>query len=383
MFNLISKQNKTKARRGEYTTRHGVIQTPVFMNVATQAAVKGALSGEDLIAIKCQVALANTYHLHIRPGDELIYKQGGLHKFMAWEKPILTDSGGFQIFSLAGLRKITEDGVAFNSHVDGRKIFMSPEDSIRIQTNLGSDIMMAFDECIEIPSSYAYVEESCARTYRWLVRCRDESVALLSRWSEPSELPPCLFGINQGAVYEDLRIDHMKQIADLDLPGYAIGGLAVGESTQQMYDTVEIVEEYMPENKPRYLMGVGTPLNIVECVARGIDFFDCVMPARNGRHGKLYTRGEAGYININNERYKDDSNPIDKECGCTVCQKYSRAYIRHLFKAGEMLAMRLAVLHNLYHYNTLMERIRDALDNGTFDNLLKEMRGKEKFIVAN
>jgi len=367
MFNFISKQSSTKARRGEYTTGHGLIQTPVFMNVATQAAVKGALSSEDLAEINCQVALANTYHLHIRPGDELIHGQGGLHKFMAWDRPILTDSGGFQIFSLADLRKITEEGVAFNSHVDGRKIFMSPEDCIRIQSNLGSDIMMAFDECVEIPSTREYVEESCGRTYRWLVRCKDAA----------KNVDADLFGINQGAVYEDLRISHMKQISELDLPGYAIGGLAVGETTQQMYDIVDVVEEHMPENKPRYLMGVGTPLNIIECVARGIDFFDCVMPARNGRHGKLYTWGGNGCININNEQYKDDDSPIDKKCGCAVCQKYSRAYIRHLFKAGEMLAMRLAVLHNLYYYNTLMIQIRDALDNGTFDDMLKEMRERE------
>ena len=359
MFRLISKDNK--ARRGKYETNHGVIETPVFMNVATQAAIKGALSSDDLAEIRCQVALANTYHLHIRPGDELIRKQGGLHKFMAWDGPVLTDSGGFQIFSLAGLRKITEEGVAFSSHVDGRKIFMSPEDSIRIQLNLGPDIIMAFDECVEIPSPRDYVEESCERTYRWLVRCK------------ATANDADLFGINQGAVYEELRISHMKRIAELDLPGYAIGGLAVGETTQQMYDIVEVVEEYMPENKPRYLMGVGTPSNIVEAVARGIDFFDCVMPARNGRHGKLYTWSRSGNINIYNEQYKEDGGPIDSECGCPVCGKFSRAYIRHLFKAGEMLAMRLAVMHNLYFYNTLMERIRDAIDNGTFEELRRKI----------
>jgi len=374
MFKLISKDNK--ARRGEYLTSHGVIETPVFMNVATQAAVKGALSSEDLKNVHCQVALANTYHLHIRPGDELIRKQGGLHNFMAWDGPILTDSGGFQIFSLAGLRKITEEGVTFSSHVDGRSVFMSPEDSMRIQNNLGADIVMAFDECVEIPSPREYVEESCARTYRWLVRCRDEMgrsgfgtacVPASSACAPASSAD--LFGINQGAAFEDLRISHMKRIAELDLPGYAIGGLAVGETTRQMYDIVEIVEEFMPEDKPRYLMGVGTPSNIIEAVARGIDFFDCVMPARNGRHGKLYTWSGDGYININNEQYKEDSEPIDTECGCSVCSKYSRSYIRHLFKAGEMLAKRLAVIHNLYFYNTLMERIRESLDNGTFNEL--------------
>ena len=359
MFNITLKDKKTKARRGEYKTAHGTIQTPVFMNVATQAAIKGALSSEDLQEINCQVALANTYHLHIRPGDELVRGQGGLHKFMAWDRPILTDSGGFQIFSLAALRKVTEEGVAFNSHVDGRRIFMSPEDCIRIQMNLGSDIMMAFDECVEIPSPHSYVKEACERTYKWLVRCN--SVSSNDLW-----------GINQGAVYADLRVSHMKRIVELDLPGYAIGGLAVGETTGQMYDTVEIVEEFMPADKPRYLMGVGTPQNIVEAVARGIDFFDCVMPARNGRHGKLYLyNGDS--ININNEKFKDDSNPIDDRCGCHVCAKFSRAYIRHLFKSGEMLAMRLAVLHNLYYYNALMERIRSSVEYGTFDELRKNI----------
>jgi len=356
------------------------------MNVATQAAIKGALSSEDLKSVNCQVALANTYHLHIRPGDEIVRNQGGLHKFMVWDRPILTDSGGFQIFSLAKLRKITEEGVTFNSHVDGRKIFMSPEDSIRIQNNLGSDIAMAFDECVEIPSPRSYVEESCDRTYRWLVRCKgqggqgDGSSVLKfafyqndrkQTWTEePSPCPvPDLFGINQGATFEDLRIAHMKRIAELDLPGYAIGGLAVGETTQQMYDIIDAVEEHMPSNKPRYLMGVGTPQNIIEAVARGVDFFDCVMPARNGRHGKLYTWGEGGHINILNEQYKEDGSPIDTECDCLVCQKYSRAYIRHLFKAGEMLALRLAVLHNLYYYNMLMQKIRDSLDNGSFPSV--------------
>ena len=377
MFKLISKQKR--ARRGEFTTKHGTIQTPVFMNVATQAAIKGALSGVDLKAVGCQVALSNTYHLHVRPGDELIRSLGGLHKFMAWDGPILTDSGGFQIFSLAGLRKITEDGVAFQSHVDGRKLFMSPEDSIRVQSNLGSDIAMAFDECVEIPSPRDYVEQSSDRTYRWLVRCKDE---LIRQKNAPDAVNPgqVLFGINQGTTFEDIRISHMKRIAELDLPGYAIGGLAVGETTQQMYDTIEAVEEYMPEDRPRYLMGVGTPQNIVEGVARGIDFFDCVMPARNGRHGHLYTRN--GSINLNNEAYKNDSAPIDEGCDCPVCQRYTRAYIRHLFRAGEMLAMRLAVLHNLYFYNTLMVRIREALENGEFDTLRSAIHNSQ-FTIHN
>ena len=366
MFNLISKIGR--ARRGEFVTNHGAIQTPVFMNVATQAAIKGALSSADLVTVQCQVALANTYHLHIRPGDELIRSLDGLHKFMAWDGPILTDSGGFQIFSLADLRKITEDGVAFNSHVDGRKIFMSPEDSIRIQSNLGADVAMAFDECIEIPATRDYTEKSCDRTYRWLVRCKEEldrqknAVGVIN----PGQV---LFGINQGAAYKDIRVSHMKRIAELDLPGYAIGGLAVGETTEEMYDVVETVEEHMPEDRPRYLMGVGTPQNIIEAVARGIDFFDCVMPARNGRHGRLFTWGGAESININNEQYKNDAGPIDEKCDCPVCRDFSRAYIRHLFKAGEMLAMRLAVVHNLYYYNTLMTRVRKAIKEGTFDSI--------------
>ena len=362
MFTVNSQQGH--ARSGEYATGHGVIKTPVFMNVATQGAIKGALSASDLEDAGCQVALSNTYHLHVRPGDKLIRSLGGLHKFMAWDGPILTDSGGYQIFSLASLRKITEEGAAFNSHVDGRKIFMSPEDSISIQSNLGSDIAMAFDECIEIPSPREYVARSCDRTYRWLVRCRDE---IEKRRSEADTVnsSQALFGINQGATFGDIRVSHMQRIAELDLSGYAIGGLAVGETTGEMYDTVELVEEYMPQDKPRYLMGVGTPGNIIESVARGIDFFDCVMPARNGRHGKFYTWD--GELNINNERYKDDNTPIDSQCDCHVCRTYSRAYIRHLFKAGEMLAMRLAVMHNLYFYNTLMSRIRTSIENGEFD----------------
>ena len=367
MFRLITKQGS--ARLGEYATSRGVVKTPVFMNVATQGAIKGALSAADLEAAGCQIALSNTYHLHIRPGDELIRKLGGLHRFMAWDGPILTDSGGFQIFSLAGLRKITEEGAQFASHVDGRRVFMSPEDSIRIQANLGSDIAMAFDECVGVPSTREYVELSSERTYRWLVRCRDE----LDRAKKNPEVlnaGQVLFGINQGGVYGDIRIANMKKIAELELPGYAIGGLAVGETAEQMYEIIEAVEEHMPEDRPRYLMGVGTPLNIIEAVARGIDFFDCVLPSRNGRHGRLYTWN--GSININNERYKDDGSAIDGGCGCPVCGKYSRAYIRHLLKAGEMLAMRLAVTHNLYFYNSLMGRIRDAIAHGRFDELRKQ-----------
>ncbi len=367
MFKLIKKQGR--ARRGELTTPHGTIQTPVFMNVGTQGAIKGALSAADLKTIGCQVELSNTYHLHVRPGDELVRDMGGLHRFMTWDGPILTDSGGFQIFSLAKLRKISEEGVSFNSHVDGRHIFMGPEESMRIQSNLGSDIAMAFDECIKIPSPRDYVARSCDRTYRWLVRCK---AALAEYNAQEGAVNPgqMLFGINQGTVFHDLRIEHMKRIAELELPGYAIGGLAVGETHQEMYDTIEAVEEYMPADKPRYLMGVGTPGNIIEGVYRGVDFFDCVMPARNGRHGHLFTR--AGIINIKNEKYQRDSLPIDPECGCPVCRRYSRAYLRHLFKAEEMLAMRFAVTHNLYFYNDLMVRIRRSLDNGSFDSFRNE-----------
>jgi len=367
MFSI--KNTQGKARRGEFTTPHGAVQTPVFMNVGTQAAIKGAVSSSDLAGIGCQIELSNTYHLHVRPGDGLIRELGGLHKFMAWDGPILTDSGGFQIFSLSKLRKIKEEGVYFGSHVDGKKIFMSPEDSVRIQSNLGSDIAMAFDECVEIPSPRSYVAASCDRTYRWLERCKNELAAIKTEGNavNPGQV---LFGINQGAVFEDIRISHMKRIAELDLPGYAIGGLAVGETTQQMYDIIEVVEEYMPQNRPRYLMGVGTPSNIIESVARGIDFFDCVMPARNGRHGRLFTW--RGQMNILNEKYKNDSGPIEDSCRCPVCEKYSRAYIRHLFKAGEMLAMRLAVLHNLYFYNHLMSKIRESLENNDFDAFRRE-----------
>ena len=362
MFRLIKTEGR--ARRGEFTCPHGTVQTPVFMNVGTQAAIKGALSARDLADIGCQIELSNTYHLHVRPGDGLIKSLGGLHRFMTWDGPILTDSGGFQIFSLAELRKIGEDGVRFNSHVDGRHIFMGPEESMRIQSNLGSDIAMAFDECIKIPSPYEYVKESCARTVRWLERCK----AALARYNaEPDAVNPgqVLFGINQGAVFHDIRVEHMKRIAELDLAGYAIGGLAVGETTQEMYDTIEVVEEHMPAGRPRYLMGVGTPGNIIESVARGVDFFDCVMPARNGRHGHLFTWG--GVINIKNAKYERDEGPIDPECSCPVCRRYSRAYLRHLFKAEEMLAMRFAVTHNLWFYNELMRRIRTALEEGDFD----------------
>ena len=367
MYTLLKQEGH--ARRGEFITPHGKAQTPVFMNVGTQGAIKGALSARDLKELGCQIELSNTYHLHVRPGDDLVKELGGLHRFMTWDGPILTDSGGFQIFSLAKLRKITEEGVQFNSHVDGRHIFMGPEESMRIQANLGSDIAMAFDECIKIPSPYDYVKRSCDRTFRWLERCKK---ALAEFNSEENAVNPgqMLFGINQGAVFHDLRIEHMKKIAQLDLPGYAIGGLAVGETHQEMYDTIEAVEEYMPKDRPRYLMGVGTPVNIIEGVARGVDFFDCVMPARNGRHGHLFTW--QGIINIKNERYARDDSPIDANCSCPVCRRYSRAYLRHLFKAEEMLALRLAVAHNLYFYNSLMTEIRRALDEGRFDAFRRE-----------
>ena len=361
MFKLLKTEGR--ARRGEFTCPHGTVQTPVFMNVGTQGAIKGALSARDLRDIGCQIELSNTYHLHVRPGDELIKSLGGLHRFMTWDGPILTDSGGFQIFSLAELRKIGEDGVRFNSYVDGRHIFMGPEESMRIQSNLGSDIAMAFDECIKIPSPYEYVRQSCDRTARWLERCKK---ALTEYNSESDAVNPgqVLFGINQGAVFHDLRIEHMKKIAELNLPGYAIGGLAVGETAQEMYDTIEAVEEYMPKDRPRYLMGVGTPGNIIESVWRGVDFFDCVMPARNGRHGHLFTWD--GIINIKNAKYERDEGPISRDCDCPVCRRYSRAYVRHLFKAEEMLAMRFAVTHNLWFYNDLMCRIRKALEEGSF-----------------
>ena len=361
MFQIL--RTEGKARRGSFETPHGTVQTPVFMNVGTQGAIKGALSARDLREIGCQVELSNTYHLHVRPGDGLIRDLGGLHRFMTWDGPILTDSGGFQIFSLATLRKITEEGVKFNSHVDGRHIFMGPEESMRIQANLGSDIAMAFDECVKIPSPKDYVKRSCERTARWLERSK-KALAEYNAREDAVNPGQMLFGINQGAVFHDLRIEHMKRIAELDLPGYAIGGLAVGETHREMYDTIEAVEEYMPKDRPRYLMGVGTPVNIIEGVARGVDFFDCVMPARNGRHGHLFTWD--GIINIKNEKYLRDSQPIDPRCDCPVCRRYSRAYLRHLFKAEEMLAMRLAVAHNLAFYNRLTARIRESLEEGSF-----------------
>ena len=367
MFDLLKTEGK--ARRGVFTCAHGTVQTPVFMNVGTQGAIKGALSAADLEKIGTQVELSNTYHLHLRPGDELVRQMGGLHKFMTWNGPILTDSGGFQVFSLASLRKIKEEGVYFASHIDGRKIFMGPEESMRIQSNLGSDICMAFDECVENPAPYEYVKQSCERTARWLVRCRDENARLnaLPDTVNPKQM---LWGINQGGIFPELRIRNMQQIAALDLPGYAIGGLAVGESTETMYEIIEAVEPHMPANKTRYLMGVGTPSNIIEAVARGVDFFDCVMPARNARHAKLFTW--QGAINLKNAKYELDERPIDPECDCPVCRRYTRSYLRHLFKAEEMLAMRLSVMHNLYFYNTLMRRIREAIDENRFDAFRRE-----------
>lgn len=352
-----------RAKRGEFHTPHGVIQTPVFMNVGTCAAIKGALSSEDLEGMKCQVELSNTYHLHLRPGDGIIKKLGGLHKFMVWDRPILTDSGGFQVFSLGTLRKITEEGVYFNSHIDGRKIFMGPEESMQIQSNLASTIAMAFDECIGIPAERPYVEASVARTTRWLERCKKE-MARLNDLEDAINHKQMLFGINQGATYEDIRIEHAKRISELDLDGYAIGGLAVGESHAEMYRIIEEVVPYLPQEKPTYLMGVGTPENILEAVERGVDFFDCVLPARNGRHAHVYTN--RGKLNLLNAKYELDDTPIDETCGCPVCRRYTKAYIRHLFKAKEMLAMRLAVMHNLYFFNTMMEEIRQALDEERF-----------------
>ncbi len=351
------------ARRGEFETVHGTVQTPAFMNVATTAAIKGGLSAFDLKDIHCQVMLCNTYHLHLRPGDKLVAEMGGLHKFTRWDGPILTDSGGFQVFSLSKLRKITEEGVTFNSHLDGHKIFMGPEESMQIQANLGSTIAMAFDECVENPAEYKYSKASCDRTVRWLKRCKAE-MERLKREGLAVNPDQMLFGINQGCTYEDLRVEHMKQIAELDLDGYAIGGLAVGEPAEDMYRIISAVEPHMPKDKIRYLMGVGTPGNIIEAVSRGVDLFDCVMPSRNARHGHLNTW--SGIINIKNLKYQKDEGPIDPECDCPVCRNFSRAYLRHLFKADEMLGMRLGVMHNLYFYNRLMERIRQALDEGTF-----------------
>lgn len=367
MYKIIKKDGK--AKRAEFQTVHGTIQTPVFMNVGTVAAIKGAVATTDLKEIGCQVELSNTYHLHVRTGDKLIKEMGGLHKFMNWDRPILTDSGGFQVFSLAGLRKIKEEGVSFNSHIDGRKIFMGPEESMQIQSNLGSTIAMAFDECIANPSTREYVEKSVDRTTRWLVRCKNEMARLNSL---PDTVNPhqMLFGINQGGTYDDIRIRHAKEIADLDLDGYAVGGLAVGESHEEMYRILDSVVPYLPENKPTYLMGVGTPANILEGVDRGIDFFDCVYPSRNGRHGHVYTH--LGKLNLFNARYEKDAAPIEEGCSCPACRNYSRAYIRHLLKAKEMLGMRLCVLHNLYFYNHLMEEIRLAIEEERYSEFKKK-----------
>ena len=369
MFKVLKKDGR--ARRGVMETVHGTIQTPVFMNVGTCAAIKGGISTTDLKDLKCQVELSNTYHLHIRPGDKLIHDLGGIHKFFNWDKPVLTDSGGFQVFSLAQLRKIKEEGVYFASHIDGKRIFMGPEESMQIQSNLASTIAMAFDECIENPAPYEYTKQSCDRTVRWLVRCKNE-MARLNSLPDTINKHQLLFGINQGSTYEDLRVEHMKQIAELDLDGYAIGGLAVGEATEDMYRIIDVVEPHMPENKPRYLMGVGTPCNILEAVHRGVDFFDCVMPSRNARHGNLFTWH--GKMNIMNEKYIADSRPIDENCGCPACRDYSRAYIRHLLKAKEALGMRLCVLHNLYFYNDLMEKIREAMDKDYFEAFYQKYR---------
>lgn len=371
MFRVIKTDGR--ARRGEFTCSHGTAQTPVFMNVGTQAAIKGGVSALDLKEIKTQIELSNTYHLHLRPGEDVVKQLGGLHRFMNWDGPILTDSGGFQVFSLAVLRKIKEEGVTFSSHLDGHRIFMGPEESMQIQSALGSDIAMAFDECVENPSPYEYVKQSCERTLRWLGRCKTEHDRLNSL---PDTVNPAqqLFGINQGGTYPELRVWHMKEIAKLDCDGYAIGGLAVGEPTQTMYDIIDAVEPYAPADKPRYLMGVGTPSNMIEAVARGVDFFDCVMPSRNGRHGKMFTWH--GALNLKNEKYTTDDRPVDSGCGCPVCRNFSRAYIRHLFHSEEMLAMRLAVLHNLYFYNELMHRMRDAIDAGEYEAFRREYSGK-------
>ncbi len=369
MFKVIKTNNK--ARRSVFETVHGTVQTPAFMNVATCGAIKGALSAIDLKEIKCQVMLSNTYHLHVRPGDKLVREMGGLHEFTRWDGPILTDSGGFQVFSLAKLRKIKEEGVNFNSHIDGKKIFMGPEESMQIQSNLGSTIAMAFDECVENPAKYEYAKDSCARTVRWLKRCKAE-MDRLNSLPDTINKNQLLFGINQGCTFDDLRVENMKEIAELELDGYAIGGLAVGEPKEDMYRIISAVEPYMPKDKPRYLMGVGTPGNIIEGVSRGVDLFDCVMPSRNARHGHLNTWN--GIININNAKYEKDALPIDPECDCPTCRNFSRSYIRHLFKCKEMLAMRLCVMHNLYFYNTLMEKIRESLENDTFEEF------KEKYV---
>ena len=367
MYKLLKKDGD--AKRGEFHTVHGVIQTPVFMNVGTAAAIKGAVSTEDLEEIGTQVELSNTYHLHVRPGDEVVKKMGGLHKFMSWNKPILTDSGGFQVFSLAGLRKIKEEGVCFNSHIDGRKIFMGPEESMQIQSNLASTIAMAFDECPPSLADRKYVQDSVDRTVRWLKRCKTE-MDRLNSLEDTINKNQLLFGINQGAIFEDIRIEHAKQITEMDLPGYAIGGLAVGESHEEMYRIIEAVIPYLPVEKPTYLMGVGTPANILEAVERGVDFFDCVYPSRNGRHGHVYTNH--GKLNLFNAKYELDEDPIEEGCQCPACRRYSRAYIRHLLKAKEMLGMRLCVLHNLYFYNHMMEEIREAIEQGRYQEYKKQ-----------
>ena len=367
MYELIKRDGL--AKRGRLHTVHGVVETPVFMNVGTVAAIKGAVSTEDLEGIKTQVELSNTYHLHVRPGDKVIKQFGGLHKFMSWNKPILTDSGGFQVFSLAGLRKIKEEGVYFNSHIDGRKIFMGPEESMQIQSNLASTIAMAFDECPSSVADRKYIQNSVDRTVRWLARCKEE-MARLNSLEDTINKKQMLFGINQGAIYEDIRIAQAQQIAEMDLDGYAVGGLAVGETHEEMYRILDAVVPYLPVNKPTYLMGVGTPANILEAVDRGVDFFDCVYPSRNGRHGHVYTKH--GKLNLFNAKYELDERPIEEGCQCPVCRRYSRAYIRHLLKAKEMLGMRLCVLHNLYYYNTLMEEIRDAIDAGRYKEFKKE-----------
>ncbi len=376
MYKLIKKDGN--AKRGEFHTVHGVIQTPVFMNVGTAAAIKGAVSTEDLEGIGTQVELSNTYHLHVRPGDQIVKKMGGLHKFMSWNKPILTDSGGFQVFSLAGLRKIKEEGVCFNSHIDGRKIFMGPEESMQIQSNLASTIAMAFDECPPSLADRTYVQNSVDRTVRWLKRCKTE-MDRLNSLEDTINKNQLLFGINQGAIYEDIRIEHAKQITELDLPGYAIGGLAVGESHEEMYRIIEAVVPYLPVEKPTYLMGVGTPANILEAVDRGVDFFDCVYPSRNGRHGHVYTNH--GKLNLFNARFELDENPIEEGCQCPACRRYSRGYIRHLLKAKEMLGMRLCVLHNLYFYNHMMEEIREAIEQGRYQEYKRQkLSGMEEGI---
>jgi len=369
MFILIKKEQQSCARRGRLITPHGTIETPVFMNVATCGAIKGGVAAEDLRDVRCQVMLSNTYHLHIRPGDGLVHQMGGLQKFTGWTGPTLTDSGGFQVFSLASLRRIKEEGVYFASHIDGKRIFMGPEESMRIQSHLGSTIAMAFDECIENPAEYNYTKQSCDRTVRWLLRCKEE-MRRLNQLETTVNSKQMLFAINQGSTYADLRVRHMEQIRELDLDGYAIGGLAVGEEAEEMYRIIEAVEPYMPEDKPRYLMGVGTPQNILEGVHRGVDFFDCVMPSRNARHGNLFTW--RGKMNLLNEKYAADPRPIDENCGCPACRLHSRSYARHLIKAKEILGMRLAVLHNLYFYNDLMQKIRDALDGGYFESFYQK-----------